>query len=139
MRKTSLLVTAAMGLGLFMAGCVEAPQPEPVQNANLAGNWQVTAINGATIPGVTVTMDMGDGKVAGSSGCNRYNSTYTQSGYTLTFADGAMTRMACAPADMDAEARFGQALSRVTSYSFATDGALQMFAGNALVLQASRR
>ena len=138
MKRSTLIVSAAMGLGLFMAGCVEAPQDGPVQNANLTGNWQVSSINGASVPGATVTMDIADGLVSGSSGCNRYNSSYTQSGYTLTFAPAAMTQLACAPAEMKAEARFGKALNSVTSYSFSTNGELQMFSGNALVLQAGR-
>lgn len=138
MKRSLVKVTATLGLGLFMAGCVVAPPAEPPKNANLAGSWQVSAINGARIPGTVVTMDMAAGEISGSGGCNRYNGSYTQSGYTLTFGPTAMTRMACAPADMDAEARFGKALGSVTSYSFSSNGELQMFSGNALVLQAGR-
>ena len=138
MKRSLKMVAAAMGIGLFMAGCVVTPPAEPPQNANLAGNWQVTAIDGAAIPGVVVTMDMAAGEISGSGGCNRYNGSYKQSGYTLTFGPAAMTRMACARAEMDAEARFGKALASVTSYSFSPNGELQMFSGNALVLQADR-
>ena len=136
MKRPSPMLLAAFGL--LLAGCVAAPPSEPVQNANLTGNWQVIAINGAPVRGATVTMDMAAGKISGSSGCNRYNSSYTQSGYTLTFAPAAMTRMACAPAEMKAEAQFGKALDSVTSYSFSSNGELQMFSGNALVMQAGR-
>ncbi len=49
-----------------------------------------------------------DGNASGSSGCNRFQTTVTQSGDILTFGTIAATRMACPPdTDRHEQALFG--------------------------------
>jgi heat shock protein HslJ len=122
-------ILAAMAL--ILAGCTDTQQI-------IAGAWQVDRLNGRAVQDtVEVTMDLADGAVAGSSGCNRYNADYTLDGDTLGFGTVAMTRMACQPEQMQVEADFGAALATVTRYSV-TDGTMTLFAGDAPVMQARR-
>ena len=54
-------------------------------------------------------------RIAGSGGCNRLIGGYELDGERLTFAQLAMTRMAC-PEGMDTEAAFVAALEKVRSW-----------------------
>lgn len=98
----------------------------------LAGEWRVTALDGAPLPadaGATLGFD-GDG-VAGSTGCNRYRAAATLTAEGLTIAPGPLTMMACDPDTMAREQAFIAALTRVTGFDFDDDngGALVLIAG----------
>ena len=89
------------------------------QSQSLAGtSWRVTGINNgkdavvSVVAGTSVTMNFATGgKVAGSSGCNNYTSTYTQHGGKLTFTSPAATRRMCvASGVMEQEHAFLKAL-----------------------------
>ena len=54
-----------------------------------------------------------DGKVGGSTGCNRFTGTYSQDGSALTIGTLAMTRRACLPEVMRRKERFLEILSKV--------------------------
>jgi heat shock protein HslJ len=54
-----------------------------------------------------------DGKIIGTTGCNRLNGTYTTTGNNIAFGPLLTTKMACAQRD---EARFIQALQEVTYF-----------------------
>jgi heat shock protein HslJ len=63
-----------------------------------------------------------DGKVSGSSGCNRYSGTYTVSGNNMQISSPlATTRMACAQDVMDQENAYLKALGDVKSYAVSGD------------------
>jgi heat shock protein HslJ len=47
-----------------------------------------------------------DGKVAGSTGCNRFTGSYSQDGHALTIGTLATTRRACLPEAMQREQQF---------------------------------
>lgn len=59
------------------------------------------------------------GSVSGSTGCNRFTGSYTQSGSALTIVPGATTEMACAPPVMAQERAVLEGLSSVRSFTVA--------------------
>ncbi|TCL10257.1 putative lipoprotein [Shimia isoporae] len=74
-----------------------------------------------------------DGKISGTSGCNRFNGTVEVDGEAMTFGPLASTRMAC-PGPLDAqEAAFFAALSQVTGFAFENGVALTDQGGNILL------
>lgn len=98
------------------------------QAQSLAGtSWRVTGFNNgrqavvSVLPGTNVTMAFsGDGKVAGSAGCNRYTATYAVDGQKLTLGPAAATRRMCATPDrvMEQEHQFLKALETVATTRF---------------------
>jgi heat shock protein HslJ len=58
-----------------------------------------------------------DGKVSGSTGCNRFSGTAAIVGTSLTFAPLATTRMACDPPLMKQESAILAALQSVRSFA----------------------
>lgn len=94
-----------------------------LQNASLTETtWkaQAVTINGGfstLIGGTEITIQFGtDGKVAGSSGCNRFTGSYETNGDQLTFGPLATTRIGCAPDIMAQEQGFLNALAATTTY-----------------------
>lgn len=61
---------------------------------------------------LTVTLG-NDGRAYGNGGCNHWFAPYTLQGHTLTFGKVGSTRKLCAPALMEQEQRFLQALETV--------------------------
>lgn len=69
------------------------------------------------LPGTQVTLELNEGQVGGSSGCNHYFGSYTLDGQNLTFSQTGSTMMACMPEDrMEQEAAYLAALIQVASY-----------------------
>lgn len=99
--------------------CEGAVDPAP-----LAGTyWRLMELPGEA--GFTIDPDLQthlvldgeEGRVSGSSGCNRLIGTFTLHGDALSFGPLAGTRMACPPPAMELERRFHGALALVTGYS----------------------
>lgn len=67
-----------------------------------------------------ITLSIKDGRVSGSSGCNRYNGTLTpgETATSMTVGPLAATRMTCPPEVMAIEQRFINALSGAQSWGF---------------------
>lgn len=59
---------------------------------------------------------LGDGRVAGTGGCNRFNGPVEVKGQSIHFGSLAATMMACSPAVMDQEQRFFAALAAATQW-----------------------
>ncbi len=85
-------------------------------------SWTVTGVNNGNqavqgVPDTAVpTMDFAaDGTVTGSTGCNRYNGTWVQSGRSLTVSEVATTKVACEGEAATVEQQFLAALGRVTT------------------------
>jgi heat shock protein HslJ len=82
--------------------------------------WQVVEINGSPVScdqskrGPNLVFS-GEGRVSGSTGCNRFTGTYTQDGNSLKFAAMAMTKMACPPPLDALERSFLQATAATAS------------------------
>jgi heat shock protein HslJ len=100
------------------------------QARSLAGtSWDVININNGRqavvgmVSDSTVTMAFdNEGRVSGTTGCNRYTAAYHAEGDTLRFSSVAATRMACAdPAVDEQEQAFLRALESVATLSFEGD------------------
>ncbi|HSQ71416.1 MAG TPA: META domain-containing protein, partial [Rubrivivax sp.] len=121
---------------------VEQPTAGPEQAAPagpaLAGtNWVLTTLNGSpALEGATVTLQFGaDGTASGTDGCNRYSTTFTEDGASLTFPQpGASTMMLCPepPGVMEQASAFAAALAATTNFS-ANQSQLALLAGNQIV------
>lgn len=86
------------------------------------GRWLVEDIDGrGVIDNLQTVLELADGQVSGSGGCNRVGGTASMDGAALSFGDLFSTEMACAPAIMDQEAKFLDALGRVASYRLDTE------------------
>lgn len=88
--------------------------------------WVVEDIaGGGVIDASRVTLDFRpDGSLAGRASCNRYTARFELTGENLTVSPAASTRMACAPALMEQEQRFFEALERVFRFDLDDTGAL---------------
>ncbi|WP_137820613.1 META domain-containing protein [Pseudomonas sp. 2FG] len=61
-----------------------------------------------------LTLTLGaDGRAYGSAGCNHWFASYAMQGEQLSFGQAGSTRKMCAPALMEQEARFLEALGKV--------------------------
>ena len=87
----------------------------------------------------TITFD-GEGRVAGSGGCNRYFGPVNINGDAISFGNLGSTRMACVPALMDEERKFFDALAATRSYRFDDPGHKLLFLGEdgAMLVRFSR-
>ena len=91
---------------------------------SLAGtSWRLVAINGReALPGVRVTAEFGsDGRVYGSSGCNRYTGGASAENGRLTVGNLASTRMHCGDVVQPQEDAFLSALGQAKAYRIAGD------------------
>lgn len=115
---------------LSLAGCAPAPSPETSPAAEAApqgttatpdvtGDWVIRAIDGRPLDGPPATIAFADGRISGSTGCNRFSGSYTVAGDRLVIAPPATTRMACPPPLM----------ARETALLAALTGSLEVRAG----------
>jgi heat shock protein HslJ len=92
---------------------------------DLTGNiWLLSELNGrAQITGTAITAEFDeDGRVAGSSGCNNYSTSYTADGKQLTFSEPmASTMMACPELLMEQERNYTQALADTAEFEIIND------------------
>jgi heat shock protein HslJ len=117
---------AAVALGVLMAGsgCTAADQPD--QPRLTATTWRAETIMGRPVidsSASTISFEA-DGRVHGRGGCNRYFGTAAVDGERISFGALGSTKMACAPALMDQEARFFQALETAERWSLDEHGLL---------------
>jgi putative lipoprotein len=77
------------------------------------GKWLAESIsNGGVIDNLQSTIEIAsDGKITGSSGCNRFSGKAAITGDKISCGPLAATKMACAPAVMDQENKFLRALA----------------------------
>lgn len=127
----------------FVAGTADAAAPAAVAasagmaaGSDLAGTgWVLSALNGEMpISGTAVTLQFAtDGTVSGTDGCNQFNTSYTQDGSSLTFAQpGASTMMACEEAVMTQATNFMNALTATDSFTISQD-MLSLLSGGQVV------
>ena len=118
--RTRLLYASLLGA---LIGCSGEPR-------NLAGTvWRVEDIDeGGIIDDSMVTMQLDDDdRIAGSTGCNRYFGGVTIDGGRISASAVGSTRRACAPALMDQEQRFLEALDSVVRFEVDSDTWLLLF------------
>jgi heat shock protein HslJ len=113
--------------GGVLSGCGGEPA-----SLLLGPEWVVESIDGNPVTaGSRVTIAfLDEGRVAGLASCNRYLASYELTGEGLSMDGGASTMMACAPALMEQERRFLDALGAVRRFEIAPDGALVLVAGD---------
>lgn len=138
--KVLLLATAVLALaacrpvtregasaagGAATGGGVEAPAAGSTASNPLAGTgWTLATLNGeAPLADTEITVNFGeDGRLSGSDGCNRFSTSYTVDGDSITIApSGASTMMACPEPIMKQAQAFVTALGSAATY--AVDGA----------------
>ena len=95
----------------------------------LVGQWDVTAIADSSgdlaspVDGTTLTANITDTEINGSSGCNNYMGAAAMDGSSVSFGPLAGTLMACAETDvMDQEQLFLTLLQTVDSWEGTSEG-----------------
>lgn len=117
------LILAIVSMVFLVMAC----QPvQPVGDAaQLQGTqWVLTDLGGEAVPAEITVMGMfgEDGSLAGSSGCNSYNTSYEVNGQSLTVSPQIMsTMMMCPDPVMQVEQAYQQALTNVASYEISGD------------------
>lgn len=106
------------------SSCKLIPKPSPLTGRE----WRVEDLaHKGIIDNSHITLNFNaDGRINGSTSCNRYMGSYTSSNQdeTLSISQVATTRMACAPALMAQEALFTGLLASIKTYAFDDRGAL---------------
>ncbi len=110
-----LLVVSSIFI-LVASGCstVQEEKFSPVpQELLVPSEWQVEDVDERGLPdNANVTLRFQeDGRLTGSTGCNRLTGSHIYQGRQLTISQVATTRRACVPALMDLERRFVDALA----------------------------
>ena len=144
MRRFPVLALATLALAtLALAACKpEAPAPaqDPLSLLGQGVEWRITEIAGNTVPdNVTVTLSLPEaGRVAGSSGCNRYAGQLESRDGALQVGALVATRMMCGPAQMQVEQAFHSTIDTAKGVRL-VDGALEITdAAGKVVLRARR-
>ncbi|WP_283426536.1 META domain-containing protein [Shimia sagamensis] len=107
------------------------------ENALSGSDWVVVQMNGNTVQEARVPelKFAPDGRVSGTSGCNRFTGNYTEKGSQLEFGPLATTRMAC-PGDLgQQETTFFQTLAKVTAYGVRDGQKVLLDTSGAVVMQ----
>ncbi len=116
----TIVKTVLLAISLFLlAACQQTA--EPAATVDLAGtNWILSSLNGELpLAGTAVTLQFGtDGSVFGTDGCNRFNTTYTQDGSSLTITQstGISSMMACEEPVMNQAAAYVAALTATSNF-----------------------
>ena len=111
---TAVAVLATSACSLTQPNSTDTPKAELI-----GSTWLAEDIDGkGVIDNAQSTLIFGtDGRVSGNAGCNRYGGVVTLKGASLLVDQVFSTKMACvAPALMDQETRFLQALQATRSY-----------------------
>lgn len=100
----------------------------PTQVGLEAVDWRLTDVleEGGDLlhvdPQVLATATFSDGRVTGSTGCNRYVGTFTLDGGSMRLSGIASTLMACPPPSSTVEAAFLMALDHVEAFDLTAEG-----------------
>ena len=116
-RLARLLVVTLVGV-TAVAAC--GSDDDGGENVDLVGTtWVLTELDGEDVPaGVVVDLTFDGERVAGSSGCNQYNSSATFDDGTVTIEPTiASTMMACEQSLTEVETAYLTAITEVTSYT----------------------
>lgn len=111
--RTFPIAAAVMAFALQ----VTAAAAQPAATA-FAGRWLAEDIrHGGVIDRLQTVLELGaDGEVSGSGGCNRITGRAVIAGDGIAFGPLASTKMACAPAAMNQERKFFDALRDVRAW-----------------------
>ncbi|MBO9406649.1 META domain-containing protein [Shimia sp. R9_1] len=101
------------------------------------GSWLVVVMNGEVVQSERVPQIEfdADGRVSGSSGCNRFTGSYTRTGDRLSFGPLASTRMACSDELNAQETAFFKTLTQVSSVGIMDGGTVLIDERGAVVMR----
>lgn len=107
-------------LGLIICATLLVSACAEPSSANLQQAWQLQGSALEQPPTIEFNQKT---EVFGSTGCNRFHGTYTvgKNGNELSFSPIAVTKMMCAPDQMEAEQAFLEALNQVQSFKIEAD------------------
>lgn len=127
-----LMINGANGAGFVAKPAAPEGAKTEVDPAVLLGaDWVVEDLNrGGVIDNTRLTLTFGaDGKVSGSTNCNRFNGTYTATATSVSFGPLSMTRRACIGEALSLQQRkYMDALGGVMTWTIEADGALVLTA-----------
>lgn len=126
---------------LAFLAALAATFPAASQSDLTGSNWLAEDIMGGGVVdrAQSTLQPLPDGRVAGSSGCNRFNGSGVISGGKVAIGLLATTRMACPEALMAQETKYLKALAASTRYEIGDDGLLRFYdATGALTVRFSR-
>lgn len=111
-------------LAVTLAGCAtSAPQLETERTYQVEWIGESPLIDRSHL---TITLG-DDGRAYGNAGCNHWFAGYTLIGDKISFSAAGSTRMMCAPALMEQEARFLDSLSKVQRWDFSATEQLRLW------------
>ncbi len=113
------------GLSIAIIALSACSASQQGSGGDLTGSvWSLTELAGKPLvsgSGITAQFSS-DGKVSGSTGCNRYSGSYTASGNSIAFPSPlATTMMMCDAPVMEQETAYLNALSQAKTYSVKSD------------------
>lgn len=111
-------------LATALAGCAsDSPQLETEHSYRVEWIGERPLIDRSHL---TITF-AADGRAHGNAGCNHWFAGYSLKDETIRFETPGSTRKLCAPALMEQERRFLDALSQVQRWDFNVIGQLQLW------------
>lgn len=113
-----------LGASLLMAGCA-SDKIKLAPNSTYVVEWigERPLIDNSYL---TITLDE-DGRAFGTAGCNHWFSSYTMKDQQISFTQAGSTRMMCAPALMEQEQRFLEALGKVVRWDLSATDQLRLW------------
>ena len=111
MKKRYTVILVVLLTGLILGACGKIP------NLNNT-KWQLTEINGQpALEDSKVTLNLNDGKLGGTDGCNTYGGSYTVKGVEFKAGDDIFsTMMYCSDTINTQSTAFYTALSQAVSF-----------------------
>lgn len=138
----SLLLFLFIGFQSYAGKKPKKKAPAPTA---LSGSWTLNFITGPRIAfdGLfpdrkpTLEFDTKEKRVYGQAPCNRYNAPYTHKADSLRFSNNiAITMMACD--EGQGENLYVQTLKKINRWKLNTDGQLELYNGNTMMLRYQR-
>jgi heat shock protein HslJ len=124
---------AALGFSILMMAAAGQAANDPAMPEFASTAWRAETIMGRPVmdyAASTITFEA-DGRVQGRGGCNRYFGSSTIEGERLSLGPLGATKMTCAPALMDQETRFFEALQTAERWTFDEHGLLLVYSSGA--------
>jgi heat shock protein HslJ len=124
---SGLLIAIAVVGGVIYAGGTMEERADQLNGTR----WNLASINGnPAIEGRNPAgLAFAEGKVTGSTGCNRMFGSYSLTNGQLALSGLGSTRMACTPELNQQEQHFLQALGAIESYTIADDQLTLLYDG----------
>lgn len=137
MRRARILaaVLTALLASVLVTACADDDASGAQQAAAIEGvPWVLASGAGVEPGGPAPTATFQDGRITGTTGCNRYAGTYAIDGGRMTIEPGATTMKACPPPAGEVEQAYLAALGRVSGWR-AEDDELVLIAEGAPALR----